>query len=61
MSINKDKFLAPETLSLIDRSLLNKATLKIMDFKIYHNTLYFLDYDYGLYAVNIMRSQEIEI
>lgn len=32
-----------------------------MDFKIYNNRLYFLDYDNGLYAATILKNQEVKI
>lgn len=52
---------AIEPLSIIDRTLLNLNTLRIMDAEIYLDDIFVLDYDTGLIRLDILQSQKIQI
>jgi hypothetical protein len=49
----------PETIKVIDRTYLNVKSLKIADVQIYLDDIFLLDYDTGLFRLDILESQRI--
>ena len=50
-----------EPLSVIDRTFLNLNSLRIMDAEIYLDDIFLLDFDTGLFRLDILQSQRVAI
>lgn len=50
-----------EPLSIIDRTFLNLKALRIMDAEIYLDDIFVLDFDTGLFRLDILQSQRVAI
>jgi hypothetical protein len=50
-----------QPLRVVDRTFLNIPSLRIMDARIYLDDIFVLDYDNGLYRLDILQSQRIAI
>jgi hypothetical protein len=50
-----------EPLRIIDRTFLNLKALRIMDAELYLDDIFLLDYDTGLFRMNILQSQRVEV
>lgn len=50
-----------EPLRVIDRTFLNVNALRIMDAEIYLDDIFLLDYDTGLFRLDILQSQRVAI
>lgn len=50
-----------EPLRVIDRTFLNLKALRIMDAEIYLDDIFLLDYDTGLFRIDILQSQRVEV
>lgn len=50
-----------EPLRVIDRTFLNLKALRIMDAEIYLDDIFLLDYDTGLFRLDILQSQRVEV
>jgi hypothetical protein len=49
-----------QVVALLDRSFMGMSTLRIMDVQIYNQELFFLDYNSGLYRIDITTGQVIK-
>ena len=50
-----------EPLRVIDRTFLNLRALRIMDAQLYLGDIFLLDYDTGLFRLDILKSQRVAI